>query len=170
MDAEGAGARRRALGRLEAAAVVVQSRVARGCSGRRVAHEARERREIIRHRAKLNWAASLLQTRRARTSWSGCCCFCWTYGKDTKYILRSPRGVRDCGPHESSVDGTMNLYLLRRSTATLCDYCASTAARGRTQYARVCRSDPGSEDGSEAVLQVLGRPHRRGVLLRPEDR
>ena len=63
LDAEGSGASHRALSRLEAAAVIVQSRVARGCAGRDVASKASERREILRQKAKLNWAASLLQTR-----------------------------------------------------------------------------------------------------------
>ncbi|CBN75312.1 conserved unknown protein [Ectocarpus siliculosus] len=63
MEAEGRGARRRALDRLEAAAMVVQACVARGCSGRALAREASGRRELHRHDARLNWAASLLQTR-----------------------------------------------------------------------------------------------------------
>ncbi|CAM9138462.1 unnamed protein product [Ectocarpus sp. 12 AP-2014] len=63
MEAEGRGARRRALDRLEAAAVVVQACVARGCSGRTLAREASGRRELHRHNTKLNWAASLLQKR-----------------------------------------------------------------------------------------------------------
>ncbi|CAM9128740.1 unnamed protein product [Ectocarpus fasciculatus] len=63
MEAEGRGARRRALDRLEAAAVVVQACVARGCSGRALAREASGRRELERHNARLNWAASMLQTR-----------------------------------------------------------------------------------------------------------
>lgn len=67
MEAEGRGARRRALDRLEAAAVAVQACVARGCSGRALAREASERRELQRHNARLNWAASLLQTRRVKT-------------------------------------------------------------------------------------------------------
>ncbi|CAM9599254.1 unnamed protein product, partial [Scytosiphon promiscuus] len=63
LAAEGRGARDRALARLEAAAVIVQAHVARGCVGRALAREARERRKILRHHAMMNWAASLLQTR-----------------------------------------------------------------------------------------------------------
>ncbi|CAB1111933.1 unnamed protein product [Ectocarpus sp. CCAP 1310/34] len=67
MEAEGRGARRRALDRLEAAAVVVQACMARGCSGRALAREASGRRELDRHNTRLNWAASLLQTRWMKT-------------------------------------------------------------------------------------------------------
>lgn len=63
MDAEGKGAQQRAIGRLEAAAVTVQASVARGCVGRERASKAWERREMVRLNVRLNWAASLLQTR-----------------------------------------------------------------------------------------------------------
>lgn len=68
MAAEGRGSRDRALARLEAAAVIVQARVARGCVGRAIARRARERREVARQHAMLNWAASLLQTRWGKGS------------------------------------------------------------------------------------------------------
>ncbi|CAM9548670.1 unnamed protein product [Pylaiella littoralis] len=63
LDEEGKGARQRALGRLEAATVTIQAALGRGCMGREQARKAWERREMVRHNVRLNWAASLLQTR-----------------------------------------------------------------------------------------------------------
>lgn len=63
IEAEGRGAQRRALGRLEAAAIIVQAGLARGCAGRKVAYRARELREMARAHTRTQWAVSLLQAR-----------------------------------------------------------------------------------------------------------
>ncbi|CAM9742890.1 unnamed protein product, partial [Laminaria digitata] len=64
LNSEGRGAQQRALMRVEGAAIHVQACVARGGAGRRLARAARERRDVERERAKVNWAASVIQTRR----------------------------------------------------------------------------------------------------------
>ncbi|CAM9440377.1 unnamed protein product [Sphacelaria rigidula] len=68
LQTEGGGAEQRALRQLDAAAVKVQSTVARGCRGRAKAREASEGRRRAREMTKMEWAILLMQKRHEKSS------------------------------------------------------------------------------------------------------